>query len=216
MHLNPADFNALIADMGQTVRWRQSFACPCTNPNSGAAKPGCPICEGKGRGWGTAVDCDAGVTGQKTQREWAQSGIYESGDVVISLPSDSAIYAMGQFDRAILVNTSERFSMVLKRGSNDSLQFPFLAITRCFWLNTAGTAIVEGSLPAVSSTGILTWPVDVVGQPGAPIAGVSYTLEGTRMNEYFCWGMFPSNRGIHHGEALPKKVILRKYDLFGR
>lgn len=210
MHLNPADFNILLADMGQTVRWRQAFACPCVNAHSGAAKPGCPICDGKGQGWKTAVDCDAGVTGQKTQREWAQSGLYESGDVVISLPSDSAIYAMGQFDRAILVNSSERFSFVLKRGSNDVLQFPFLAVTRCFWLNTAGTAIVEGGIPTVSSAGVLTWLT------GEPVAGSSYTLEGTRMNEYFCWGMFPGNRGIHHGELLPKKVILRKFDIFGK
>lgn len=210
MQLNPADFNNLIADMGQTVRWRQSFACPCTNPHSGAAKPGCPICGGNGRGWGSPVDCDAGITGQKTQREWAQSGLYESGDVVISLPSDSAIYAMGQFDRAILVNTSERFSIVLTRGNNDTLRFPFLTVTRCFWLNSGGTAIVEGGIPSVSSAGVMTWTT------GEPAAGATYTVEGTRMNEYFCYGMFPSNRGIHHGEALPKKVILRKFDLFGR
>jgi hypothetical protein len=210
MHLNPEDFNALISDMGQTVRWRQSFSCPCINPHSGAAKPDCPICDGKGRGWGDPIDCDAGITGQRVQREWAQSGLYESGDVVVSLPSDSAIYAMGQFDRAALVNSSERFSVVLTRGNNDILRFPLLSVTRCFWLNAAGSAIVEGRIPAVDTVGAMTWIA------GEPAAGAVYTLEGTRMNEYFCFGMFPSNRGIHHGELLPKKVILRKYDLFGR
>lgn len=210
MMLDPSSFNRLIGHMGQTVRWRQSFACPCINPHSGAAKPGCPICIGKGRGWSTSVDCDAGITSQKAQREWAQSGLYESGDVVITLPSDSVIYAMGQFDRAVLANSSERFSFVLTRGTNDVLRFPLLTVTRVFWLDAGGITIIDGGIPTVSASGVMTWAT------GEPAPGTAYTIEGTRMLEYFCFSMMPSNRGIHHGELLPRKVVLRKFDLFGK
>ncbi|MCK7579808.1 MAG: hypothetical protein MZV65_31715 [Chromatiales bacterium] len=45
---------------------------------------------------------------------------------------------------------------------------------------------------------------------------MTYTLAGRAYPEYFCYGDFPQDRAHHHGEPLPRKVVLRKFDLFGR
>ncbi len=209
MKLSPAAFNRHLTHMGQDVQWRRSFACPCTNPHSGAAKPGCPVCGGKGRAWDAAVNCIAAVCSQKAQLEWAKFGQYESGDTVLSLPSDSAIYEMSQFDRVVLLNSTDRFSMTLVRGSNDKLRFAVQSISRVFWLDV-NNLIVDGGLPTVGTGGALVWA------SGAPLAGTTYTIEGQRMPEYFCWGQFPADRGMHQGALLPRKAILRLFDLFGK
>ena len=209
MKLSSVAFNRHLAHMGQSVQWRRSFACPCTNPHSGAAKPGCPVCGGKGRAWHAAVNCTAAVCSQKAQLEWAKFGQYESGDTVLSLASDSVIYDMSQFDRVVLLNSTDRFSMPLVRGNTDKLRFSAQSISRVFWLD-ANNAIVDGGIPEVGADGALTWLA------GEPAIGTTYTIEGQRMPEYFCWGQIPSDRGIHQGAQLPRKAILRKFDLFGK
>ena len=208
MKLSPRAFNAHIRHMGQQVEWRRSFACPCVNAHSGAAKPGCPVCGGKGRAWAAPVACVVGVSGQRTQLAWAKFGQYESGDMVVILPSDSPAYAMGQFDRLRMLNSTDRFSRTLVHGT-ERMQFIPKSVSRVFWLNQAN-AIVDGGIPTVGTNGALTWTT------GEPPAGATYTIEGERYSEYFCFGEYPSDRGIHSGAALPRKAVLRNFDLFGR
>lgn len=210
MHLSPEEFNAFLGDLGQQMAWRQSFACPCINPNSGAAKPGCPNCKGKGHFWSLPLNTVAGMSGQGAQKQWAQFGNYEQGDVVITIGSDSPMYAIGQFDRVTLLNNDEAFSMPLTRGMNDVLHFQVVRFTRCFWLNQAG-ALVDGGLPVVDGAGVLSWPAG-----GEPPQATQYSLCGVRSNEYYCFDSMPSERNEHSGAQLPKKVVLRKFDLFGR
>lgn len=81
-------------------------ACPCRDPYSGAAQPGCPHCAGKGRIWGTAQAGHVGLTGMQRQRQWAQMSLYETGDVVVTLASDSPIYALGETDRVLFTDSS--------------------------------------------------------------------------------------------------------------
>ncbi len=190
--------------------WRRAYACPCRDPNSGAAKKTCPQCGGRSWLWGSAVRASAAAAGQKAQQQWAQFGLWQSGDVVISLPSDSPMYEMGQFDRVVMLNSSDPFSIPLTRGK-DRLSGAILTINRCFWLNQSG-AIVEGAVPMFSSDGQLTWEPDI----SAPPAGSMYTVSGTRLKEYFCWGPFTQDRAMHHGARLPRKVVLRLFDLMGR
>ena len=196
--------------MGQTVQWRQAYSCPCVNPNSGAAKPNCPICLGKGKAWDAAQSSVIGISGQKAQQQWAQIGMYEQGDVVVSIPSDSPCYSMGQFDRVLLSNNTQRFSIPLVRGNNDVLRFTYESITAVFWLDPSGAFIIQGGIPTVDVNGNLTWA------SGAPASGATYTIEGTRFLEYYCYGDFPNARGFFQGETLPRKAILRRFDLFGR
>lgn len=207
--LNPGAFNRHLAMIGQGYAWRKSYACPCVNPDSGAARHNCLQCSGRGRIWADAVEGVAGMAGAKTQREWVQFGVYESGDVVVTIPSDTPLYGMGPFDRVRALHSTEQFSLQLVRGEGDRLRFAVKAITRVFWLDE-DEAVVEGGIPTVSGTGALTWA------SGAPPAGTQYSISGERFQEYYCFGMLPSNREEHQGAKLPKRVVLRRWDLFGR
>lgn len=210
MQLNPAAFNRHLAHMGQDCLWRRAYACPCKNPNSNASDSRCPHCGGKGHLWDGAQPGVVGVTGTKVQREWAQFGTYESGDSVVSIGSDSPLYAMGQADRVTLLNATEQFSLALTHGApTERLIGKIVAINRVFWLN-AQKVIVDGEIPQVQENGTLAWGA------GEPPAGTQYTISGARHLEYFCFGQFPSNRNMHRGAALPRLVVLRRFDLWGR
>lgn len=130
--------------------------------------------------------------------------------MVVSIPENSPMYEMGQFDRVINRNSTDHFSLPLVRGDeSERLHFPVEKIDRVFWLD-AGGAIVDGGIPTVGPDGTLTWA------SGAPPLGATYSVSGKKFNEFFCWGPYPSNRNEHQGARLPKRVVLRKFDLFGR
>lgn len=209
MRLNPAAFNNWLSNIGQRYLWRKSYACPCVSPHSGASKPNCLQCGGRGRIWDAAVAGVAGMAGSKVQRQWAQFGAYENGDIVVTIGSDTPLYVMGQFDRMVSVDSTDPFSIVLMRGQNDRLLGPISKVSRVFWLD-GSQAIVEGGIPSVSSTGALTW------SSGAPPAGTNYTICGERNTEFFCFMDLASDRNEHQGAPLPRRVVLRRFDLFGR
>lgn len=210
MQLNPAAFNRHVRHMGQDVTWRKAFACPCKNPDSGAADKKCPHCAGKGYLWDAAEPGVVGVTGSKVQREWAQFGMYEAGDSVVTIGSDSPLYGMGQADRVTMLNATEQFSLTLVHGAPDErLIGKIEKIGRVFWLD-ADKNMVQGGIPAVADNGTLNW------DSGEPPAGKQYGVSGSKYIEYFCWGQYPSNRNEHQGAQLPKRVVLRKFDLWGR
>ncbi|MFX1716750.1 hypothetical protein [Paraburkholderia sp. A1RO-5L] len=199
--------------IGQQYAWYQSSACPCCDPNSGAALPSCPLCLGRGKIYpAEPVDGVAAIAGQRAQKDWAQFGQYESGDVVVTIPSDSPVYAMGQWDRVTALNTQQVFSLVLESGSPvEKLYTSVLSVTLTFWLINGGTQIQQGGIPTVNPNGTLSWP-----NGGQPPAGTQYTITGTKMLDYYCWGMYPTNRNFQQGLALPRKVVLRDWDLFSR
>jgi hypothetical protein len=58
--------------------------------------------------------------------------------------------------------------------------------------------------------GTLTWGADV------PPDGAQIALTGRKRPEYFCLQEFPQDRAHHHGRDLPRRVVLRRFDLFGR
>jgi hypothetical protein len=210
MRLNPAAFNRHIANMGQNFLYRKSFHCPCINLRSGQATPGCPQCGGKGRLWIGAVPALAGVASASVQQQWAAFGMWQDGDAVLSIGSDSPMYEMAQYDRVTMLNNTNYFSLVLVRGApTDRIYQPVQTITRVFWLD-ANKQVVEGGIPTVAADGTLTWVT------GAPPAGTQYSITGTAYSEYFCYGGFPASRMEHQGARLPKRVVLRRFDLYGR
>lgn len=211
MQLNPAAFNALLGNMGEWFLWRKSSACPCINPNSGAPKAGCPYCSGKGRIWATPVRAIAGVASSKIQLEWAKLGLWESGDKVLSIPESSPLYDIGQFDRVVSETDTDDFSLPLIRGApTERIHGPIEKITRVFWFGS-DNAIVEGGIPVVAANGTLTWP-----DGGEPPAGFTYSISGVKRAEYYCFGPFSVDRMKHAGARLPRRIVLRKFDLFGR
>lgn len=211
MRLNPGAFNRHLAHMGQAVSWRAAYACACVNPDSGQPDPKHQLCRGKGWLWDAGVDTVTGISAQQVTAKAIAAGLFEVGDTVATIPENSVMYSAGRFDRVLLKNSTTKFSQPLKRGAPvERLLFTVAKLTRVFWLD-AQKQPVEGTLPQVDDSGNLSWP-----NGGAPPAGATYSLTGEKFDEYFVAGDLVSDRNHHGGARLPRKVTLRKWDLFGR
>ena len=210
MKLSARAFNRHLNHMGQSFSWRRGYACPCVSRDSGQPNPQCNHCEGKGRLWNDeAVTGTAGVVSQTKLRQYEQFGPFDKDDIMLSIGSDSPLYAMGQFDRMVALQRTEPFSLTLVRGLNDTIRFPIISIDRAIQIN-AQDQLVDLPLPKVKADGTLDWD----GTP--PPAGLNFSLTGRRRPQYFCYLELPTDRPMHHGEPLPRKLILRRFDLFGR
>lgn len=213
MRFNPGAFDRFLTGIGQQVEWRRSYACACVIPTSGAPDPKHALCSGKGRLWDPPVPTVTGVASQSVTAEWMQSGQYETGDMVLSIPQVSPLWNAGQFDRVLMLNSTDVFSMPLTRGApNERLLLKVQSIDRCFWLHPTTRLVVEGGIPVVDADGNLSWP----GGVGEPPPGMLYSLTGQKFDEYFIFGQYPSDRNQHSGMRLPRKLVARKWDLFGR
>lgn len=198
--------------MGQEVLWRRSYACACVNPDTGAPDPKHVACKGKGRIWNAPVKTVIGIPSHSTYAKLIAAGLWDSGDMALTIPRSSPMWAAGgRFDRITMLNGTDVFSLPLKRGApSERLLFKPATITRVFWLDPTTREPVDGPIPTVDDDGVITWGA------GAPAAGVSYSMTGTRYPEYFIFDQYPSNRNEHSGAQLPKKVQLRRFDLFNR
>ncbi len=210
MELNPAAFNAHFSKMGHTLAWRKSYACPCLTPSSGQARSDCVHCNGKGRLWDAEVEGRCGFTAMNAKKGMADFGVWEEGDSVLSIGSDCPWYNAGRFDRFRSTVSTHTFTDNLRRGFGDRLSGSIVCIDRVFWLDDS-QEFVEGGIPAVADNGALTW----AGGVGEPPPGTVFSIAGTRYDEYFAYLQIPQNRPIH-GAALPKKLPVRRFDLFGR
>lgn len=213
MRFNPGAFDTFLNGIGQQVTWRHAYACACVSPESGAPDPKHQLCMGKGRLWDDPVHTVTGIASQDVVAEWMKSGQFESGDMVLSIPQSSPLWNAGPFDRITMLNSTDVFSMPLKRGAPaERLLFKVASLERCFWLHPTTRLVVEGGLPVVDNAGYLSWP----GGAGEPPPGVTYSLTGTKYDEYFVFKNLTSDRNQHQGMRLPKKLVARKWDLFGR
>lgn len=194
--------------MGQNFAWRRAHACPCVNPNSGQAKPNCPYCLGKGRYWDDPVVGAAGIVGRDQMQQFAQFGIWDAGDIMLSIPSDSPLYAIGPFDRVAALNRSEPFSIAFVRGVNDVIRFPVIGIESVSWFD--GTRLVTATDVTAQADGTLVFASD------KPAQGTTYSVTGRRTPEFFVYQELPADRPMHYGQPLPRRVVLRRFDLYGR
>lgn len=211
MTFDPADFNELLNGLGEFYQWSRASSCPCINPASGSPSTKCPHCNGKGKIWGVPQRVVAATASSNVQQQWTKFGRWESGDLVLSIPEDSPLYNIAIFDRVRCETSTDQFSTVLTRGAvNERLQVPVQCFTRVFWFSDDNTAIVEGGLPAVSDTGAITWGAN------APPAGRTYTIEGSKYQEYYCFDQFSNDRMKSFGLRLPRRMVLRKFDLWAR
>lgn len=211
MILSSAEFNAHLRHMGQDVLWRRAYACPCVNPRSGAAVLDCPHCFGKGRLWDAPEDSRIGVSGRDVQRTWATFGQYEAGDEVVIIGSDQAAYAIGPYDRIVSLNRTEPFSVNLTRGVNETVQFAVASVDRVMhFVDGSLATLIEDDLPTVDGDGVVNWG------GGGPPAATTYSITGRRMAEFFVFRDMPFDRPHHAGEPLPRRVVLRRFDLFNR
>lgn len=216
MLLSPARFNRFLAKMGQAVIWRRAHNCPCRDPRSGAPRHDCTLCR-NGRIWDPPVCTHLALTGQKLTQAWARFGMWENGDVVCSLASNTPIYKMSDFDRVLFTDSTVPFSHTLTNsGGPQKLPFVATSVDRVLWaqepaLPGGEDTLVNGRIPRLGEDGALSWP-----SGGGPPVGISYTVSGRKHPEYFCFSDFPQDRAHHGGRALPRKVVLRMFDLYGR
>lgn len=210
---DPARFNTLLGvarpGLGQNVAWLKATSCPCRNPLSGAAKQSCPTCKGKGVFWSDPIAAWTGLAGMKVAREWAMYSEWASGDVVITIPSDSPLWNIGEIDKVKFTDSSQPFSTVLM-GGVDLLPFQAASIDGVIWLDPITQAPVTGGIPTQASDGTLSWT------SGSPPTATQYTVSGRRIPEYYCFRDMAQDRAHSAGLALPRRVILRLFDLFGR
>lgn len=210
--LSPAIFNRQLRQMGQAVQWRRATLCPCRSPISGAARQGCPVCDSRGTVWAAPIPAWTGVASQRVAREWAAFGQWESGDEVLTIPGDSPLYGAGENDRILMTQSSEPFQQAYTRDGRDRLPTPQARLDQVTWLSADGTIMIYGSLPAVDLAGVPSWTVAAT----APPAGVQYSVRGRRLPEYYLFKDFPSDRSHFGGLPLPRRVVARKFDLYGR
>ncbi len=213
MKLRPSHFNRHLKNIGQQVMWKRSYACACVGNTSGAPDPKHALCSGKGRLWDSGIATVCGVTKQVVEPEQAALGVFDSGDMVMTVGSDSPMWQnAGKFDRILLLNSTDVFSMPFTHNSvNERIIFTVQSFSRCFWLSPDKTAIIEGGLPDIDANGYMTW-----NHGGEPPLGQVYSLTGTKFDEYYVLDSMPSDRNEHSGSPLPKKINMRKFDLFGR
>lgn len=208
MQLSPSAFNDFLGGIGQSFLWRRSFACPCINPHSGAPSMDCPVCAGKGQTWIDPIPCTAGIVGQSQLKKFAQFGEWNDGDTLLSIPSDSALYAAGVFDRVQAENRSESFSMNMIAGINDRVNFSVVSIERVAWIN--GTTLVDATIASINPDGTIVWGLN------QPPSRTTFSISGRRRPEYYVYMDIPLDRPFHYGAALPRRVVIRRFDLFGR
>lgn len=210
MQLSPDAFNAHIARMGASFYHRRAYACPCQTPGSNAADPACPNCDGKGITWAAETGPHkVGFTQQQAKRASDRYGSWEPGDAVLTLGSDTPVYQAGHYDRFRSAIGTSPFSFNLRRGLNDKLNGSIVAIDRVFYRNDA-KALVECAIPTVGAGGVLTWASGV-----SPPNGYFYSVSGTRYDEFFAYMALTQDRPIHDA-ALPRKLPVRRLDLFAR
>lgn len=210
MQFNPSAFNELLNGIGEYFLWRKASACPCLNPASLSPKANCPVCFGKGRLWNKGTRSLAAVASSNVQLQWTKFGQWEQGDTVLSIPEDSPLYEVGMYDRVLCETSTDPFSVPLIRGApNERVHGSIQSFTRVFWFD-AQYNVVDGALPAVDVNGKLSWTTN------APPDGGVYTIEGIKNREYYCFGPFSSDRMKHQGMRLPRRMVMRNFDLLGR
>lgn len=126
---------------------------------------------------------------------------------MLSIPSNSPLYGLGEFDRVVAMNRSEPFSLNMTRGS-EVMRPLVLEVERVFWLDES-LGIQEGAIPEVVD-GAIVWGSN------APPEGKVYSITGRRREEFFVYRDIPVDRPLHHGVKLPRRVVLRRFDLYGR
>jgi len=154
----------------------------------------------------------AGVAHQNVDAQSIAAGVFEAGDMLLSIPENSPMWGIGQYDRVLMMNSTDVFSQPLERnGATERLLFTAKSFTRAFSLDPVTRDAVEWPLPVVDANGNLSWPAG-----DGPPDGTVYSLTGEKYDEYFVLNSYPSDRGEHSGARLPKRVNLRVWDLFAR
>jgi hypothetical protein len=211
MRLSPQLLDQHLNLKAQPMAWRRASLCPCRDPHTGGADSDCPNCNGIGTFWAAPRAALAPTTAARAARNFADFGRWEDGDVMLSVPGDSPLWGAGENDRVTLLKGEMPFQVKLAHDSLSRLNFSVARLDRCFWLSPNTRLPIEASLPRVDAqTGVVAW-TDLT---DAPDPGAQFTLIGVKRPEYFLYRDLPVSRSHFDGLRLPKRMLLRRFDLW--
>lgn len=210
---SPSKFDALLSNqrpgLGQNTSWARATLCPCRSRSSGAAEQNCPVCKGRGHFFGSDQPAWTALSSMKIQRQWEQFGQFELGDLVATIPSASPMWTCSEYDRVTFTDSSEPFNYVAI-GGVDLLPWAAYEIDTVVWRDQVTKALVFGGLPTQAADNTLSWTA------GSPPNGVQFTISGRRRPQFWVFSDLIQDRAHSAGLALPRRVVLRKYELAGR
>lgn len=218
------DLAEFVSDMGQAVEWRKASTCPCIDRTTGGANPTDPVCGGKGYVWKAGENYTMLLVGYDASRMREQYGDMEHGDAVLTIPpfyfnkakspwqkiTCKAYDELGEFDSIIAAEGTERYDHVAVKGGNEVLpsQRP-VALQSVYDVATGAVRSwkVGSEVSLVGRT--VTWAPTM-----GPAADVQYTVTFTARPEFIVVRSLTMLRQHQGGRALPRKVHLRKANLF--
>lgn len=157
--------------------------------------------------WESSVEAKAGVVSRGQLKKFGEMSEWDSGDLLLVIQSDSKMYKIGQFDRVDTANRTEPFSVNIVNNFAQTVRFRIHSVDKVTWFDS--DTLIVGAKPSVNRDGALSWVTP-------PPAGVTYSISGRRYPAYYCYMDLPLDRPYHFGADLPRRVVLRRFDLFGR
>lgn len=199
----------MLDQYAQRVSWERALKCPCRSTRTGGALPDCPVCSGNGWLWESPVEVRMPVQKMQTSRKWATQTEWEDGDLLVTVLPSSEAYALAEYDRLTLVESSLTLSHVLTRGNGDRLKYRFpLAVEVWAIVGNAKADLVEGTDFTLNGN-VLTWLTNTVPSGG------QYSVRYQARPQYFVYRELVSDRRVG-GSAMPRKVQVRLMDLMDR
>ncbi len=211
---NVEELNASLNDLSQAARWEVASQCPCKSRRTGGADTQCLVCHGNGMTWDAATTCRIALQGMKSVKEFAMLGMWEKGDILVSLPSDSAAYECGEYDRFTLTDSRLRISQVLMRGAvSDALKYTAVISIEKIWGIYANARVdFTRGIDYTLVGNVITW----LAPASTPLpVGSQYTVVYVTHPQYYVYRDLVSDRP-HGSQDLPRKVHLRLMELFSR
>jgi hypothetical protein len=158
-----------------------------------------------------------GVSRVVLNQQFAQFGEWEQGDMIATVPARDVcgtvqeIYGIGDMDRVTLLDSVIRRNFVGTRGQQDVLLGRVVRIVMdAFYLDSGSPVPLAEGIDFRVTGNVVEW------LRGTTPDGTAYSLRYIACPECFVWKTLEQPRAHDLGLALPKKVILRSFDLFGR
>jgi hypothetical protein len=225
-------FEIMIFRRGRLVRWQEATICSCWDNQSGNPSFSCKACRGVGYTYGTApYDGQALVTSITSDKEYQDSGAFQAGDAIMTVPrrypvklsngnidntlfTANPMFDIGMYDLVTLLDDEYKTSEVLTKGVERR------GVAADTLLNATITRIKQVR-KVVSTTGVVTTYLqgtdfllngNVIQWIGTnkPNVGENYSVVYFHRPIYRVFTTLPKPRH-QDGQDLPRYVALRYY-----
>lgn len=133
LQLHGDKFEIMIYRRGRSVRWQEAVICSCWDNQSGNPAFDCKACRGIGYTYSDPYDGIALVMSVTSEKEYQESGTFEAGDAVMTVPkrypvilpdgsrdetsfTPNPMFDIGMYDLVTLLDDDYKTSEVLTKG----------------------------------------------------------------------------------------------------